>query len=114
MNGVNCQVRTMTTVAIGCSVPQETTGSPRVLKAQLTIPMLVSNIEYFQISDAAAGMIRNGVIISVRAIARPRNWRSSSTANNNPNNSESTTENAVISTVATIEGHRLPEVSAVL
>lgn len=33
--------------------------------------MLVSNFEYFQISDAAEGMIRNGVMIRVRAMARP-------------------------------------------
>ena len=72
--------------------------------------MFVSNIEYFQISDAAAGMMRNGVIIRVRATARPGRLRSSSTANSSPNNSESTTENAVISTVATIEGHSSPEV----
>ena len=86
MNGVNCQVRTMTTVAIGCSVLHETTGRPRLWNSQLIIPMLVSNIEYFQISDAAAGMIRNGVIINVRATARPRNCRSNNTANNSPNN----------------------------
>ena len=76
--------------------------------------MLVSNIEYFQISDAAAGMIRKGVIIRVRAMARPGRLRSSRTANSRPSSSESTTENAVISTVATIEGHRAPELSAVL
>jgi hypothetical protein len=57
-------------------------------------------------------MIRNGVIINVRATARPRNCRSSNTANNNPNNTASVTENAVISTVALIEGHRSPEVNA--
>ena len=72
MNGVNIQVSTMTTVAIGCSVLHDTSGRPTCANAQLSIPMLVSNIEYFQISDAAAGMMRNGVIIRVRAMARPR------------------------------------------
>jgi hypothetical protein len=47
-------------------------------------------------------------------MARPGRARSSRTANSRPSNSESTTENAVISTVATIEGHRVPELRAVL
>ena len=39
MNGVNCQVSTITTVASGCAVLHEMIGSPTLRSSQLIIPI---------------------------------------------------------------------------
>ena len=78
------------------------------------MPLSASRIEYFQISAAAAGMIRNGVIIRVRARARPRNLRSSSTAKSSPSSSDRITESPTIQTVAHSEGRNAPLVTTAM
>ena len=70
--------------------------------------MFVSNIENFQISAEAAGMIKNGVIIKVLTIDCPRNVRSRRIAKTSPTSRELTTEMAVSPTVALIAGNRSP------
>ena len=59
-------------------------------------------------SADAAGIIKNGVIMSVRAMLWPRNFRSSNTAKKSPTSNEQTTENAVKPTVAIIAGSKSP------
>ncbi len=55
---------------------------------QFRMPFVGSRIVVFQISAAATGVTRNGVISSVRTTPRPRNARSSSNASNRPRNAE--------------------------
>ena len=70
--------------------------------------MLTSSSEYFQISAAAAGITRNGVINKVRASARPLNSRSSSTASSKPSSSDRIIEPPTMRMVAQIEGRNAP------
>ena len=53
----------------------------------------------FQISAAATGVTKNGVISSVRTTPRPKNARSSSNASNRPRNAETNTTTTIRITV---------------
>ena len=99
MNGVYCQVSTATIVehrVVG--VPRDR-GDADQTRAQLTIPPSELSSDHFQISAAAAGMTRNGVISRVRATDRPTNSRSISTASSRPRISDSSTEPPTITMV---------------
>ena len=74
------------------------------------MPLSASRIEYFQISEAAAGMTRNGVISKVRARARSRNLRSSRTANS-PRSRDRIMDSPTIHTVAQSAGRNAPLVT---
>ena len=62
---------------------------------QLMTPYRPWNIWFFQISPMTTGTSRNGVISIVRTIPRPKNLRSSSTANAVPSTSAASTGNTV-------------------
>jgi hypothetical protein len=72
------------------------------------MPVPTSSIEYFQISAAAAGITRNGVISRVRASACPRNLRSSRIAKTRPSTRDKITDPPTINTVARAEGRNAP------
>ena len=114
MNGVYCQVRVNTMVSPGWSVVQATPGRPIQDSTSVTMPLSASRIEYFQISAAAAGMIRNGVISKVRARAWPRNLRSSRIANNNPSSSDRIIDSPTIQIVAHSDGRNAPLVTTAM
>ena len=63
-----------------------------------------SRIVVFQISAPATGVIRNGVISSVRTTPRPRNARSSSSASNKPSSAEISTTPTIRMTVLSATG----------
>ena len=65
-------------------------------------------------SAAAAGMTRNGVMISVRATPRPKNLRSSSSAKAMPRIMATITEDAVMITVRSTEARNAALVKTVL
>ena len=64
----------------------------------MSSPKFGSSIGPAQISAAAAGMTRNGVMISVRTTPRPMNFLSSSTASAIPRAIAKITASAVIVT----------------
>jgi len=113
MNGVYCQVSTMITVSAGKSVFHCTGSMPRTDSAQLTMPTLASSIDHFQMRAAAAGIMRNGVMMSVRARPWPINLRLSSSARPSPKMTESTIDDPVITTVAESDCKNSPPVSTV-
>ncbi len=67
----------------------------------MSSPKLGSSIGPDQISDAAAGMTRNGVMISVRTMPRPRNFLSSRIASAIPSSIATITAIAVMVTERT-------------
>ena len=58
--------------------------TPNGSSSQFSSPKFGSSIGPAQTSAAAAGITRNGVMISVRTMLRPTNLRSSSTAKATP------------------------------
>ena len=62
----------------------------------LSTPNVELNIWFFQSRPATTGMIRNGVMSSVRAMPRPKNWRSSRSARPVPTSSDSSTAAVVM------------------
>ena len=66
---------------------------------QFRMPLVGSRIVVFQISAPATGVIRNGVISSVRTTPRPRNARSNSSASNKPSSAETSTTTTIRMTV---------------
>ena len=98
----------ITTTRKGKSVVHWIGVPPSASVSQLRMPTLLSNIECFQISEAAAGIRRKGVINSVRATAWPRNFLSSKTARKSPRTTEKTTASEVIPIVANVAGRRSP------
>ena len=113
MNGVYCQVSTMITVSAGKSVFHCTGSTPSAERPQLTMPTLASSMDHFQISAAAAGIMRNGVITRVRARPWPKNLRLSSRAMPRPKSTESTIDEPVITTVADSDCMNAPPVKTV-
>ena len=63
------------------------------------MPLVGSRIVVFQISAPATGVIRNGVMSSVRTTPRPRNARSNSNASNKPRSAETSTTTTIRTTV---------------
>ena len=63
---------------------QSTAGIPKMPSTQFTNPYVGLNIDVDHNVAAATGMIKNGVISNVRTTPRPRNLRSSRSANRMP------------------------------
>ena len=80
----------------------------------MTIPLSVSRMEYFQSRAAAAGMIRKGVMSSVRASDRPGNFRSNNMAKNSPSSIERIIDSPTIQTVAHSDGRNRPPVTTAM
>ena len=99
MNGVHCQTSTVTIEPRGWSEMKATEFKPRKLSTLFSTPKSDENICCFQIRAATTGISRKGVMSSVRINPRPKNLRSSRTANSVPMNSDSTTDSTVIFTL---------------
>jgi hypothetical protein len=99
MNGVHCQMRTTITIVSGNWPIQSTGPIPTRDSTQFRIPLTGSRIVVFQISAAATGVTRNGVINSVRMTPRPRNARSSSNASSRPRTADTNTTTTISRTV---------------
>ena len=87
MNGVHCQISVMMIDKVGCSETNSTGVPPSFSITQLMTPYRPWNIWFFQIRPMTTGTSRNGVISIVRTIPRPKNLRSSSSANAVPSTS---------------------------
>ena len=92
MKGVHCHTSAMMIETIGNWLVQSTGEMPTVPISQLTRPYVGSNIEIDQSIAPATGMMRNGVMSSVRMKPRPTNFRSSSRASPRPSSNETTTQ----------------------
>jgi hypothetical protein len=99
MNGAQCQVSTTMMVRSGYWLAQSTSPTPSGESTQLTMPKTGLSIVVFHNSAAAAGITRNGAISSVRTMPRPRNFRSTSSAQTSPTSSDSSTAPTVSLTV---------------
>src|SRR3954454_2946830 len=101
MNGDQCQVSTTMIVGSGNLLTQSTSPTPSGPSTQFTIPNTGFSIVVFQSSAAAAGITRNGAISSVRTTPRPRNLRSTSSAQASPSRTAASTAPTVSRTVTT-------------
>jgi len=101
MNGVHSQIMTRITEPSAWVDSQATWCTPNGCSSQFTSPNCGSSIGPAHTSAAATGMTRNGVMISVRTMLRPRNLRSSSTANSTPRIMATITAVAVMTTERT-------------
>ena len=99
MNGAQCQVSTAMIVSSGNSLAQSTSPTPNGPRTQLIIPNTGCSIVVFHRSAAAAGITRKGAISSVRTTPRPRNLRSTRSAQASPSSTEASTAPPVSSTV---------------
>ena len=99
MNGAQCQVSTRMIVNTGYWLAQSTSPTPSGPRTQFTMPNTGFSIVVFHSSAAAAGMTRKGAISSVRQMPRPRNLRSTSSAQARPTSTEHSTAPTVSSTV---------------
>jgi hypothetical protein len=99
MNGAQCQVSTRMIVKSGYWLAQSTSPTPSGLSTQFTMPNTGFSIVVFHSSEAAAGMIRNGAMSSVRQTPRPRNLRSTKSAHARPTSTEASTAPTVSITV---------------
>ena len=86
-------------VGSGYWLAQSTLPTPSGLRTQFTMPNTGFSIVVFHSSAAAAGMTRKGAISSVRQMPRPRNLRSTSSAQASPTTTEHSTAPTVSSTV---------------
>ena len=99
MNSVHCQIISIMTEPSGKLPIQSNLPMPNGRKMKFTMPNVGSSITVFHSSAAATGMIRNGVISSVRTTPRPRNLRSSSSASSTPRTMAMNTVPTVMITV---------------
>ncbi len=96
MNGDHCHTSTTTMDHIGQRSMKGMVSRPMASMRELSTPKLELNMLFFHTRPATTGMIRNGVISRVRAMPRPRNCRSSSSARPVPTSTESSTADVVI------------------
>jgi hypothetical protein len=101
MNGVHCQVSTRMIDSIGNWLTQSTLPTPNGDRTQLISPKTGLYIDVFHTSAAAVGITRKGVMSSVRATLRPRNFWSRIKAKVRPMTVDSRTVLTVSTTVFT-------------
>ena len=106
MKGVHCQISVMPIDRVGCCETNSTGVPPTFSITQLMTPYRPWNIWFFQMSPITTGVSRNGVISIVRTIPRPKNLRSSSTANAVPSTSAAITGNTVSWTLVQIASRK--------